>query len=135
MGIKLTLWFSAFFSAINYFVKYSNGSCKPILDIYVLKQFQWYKEVLNPMSFDLSNCSLKIQDSIRIPIHKVGIPKWESQSGSSFWSLWVHSLTLSCTLGNVNVIPGLHFWSAPFHALAFVMTPKLGSWQEKIVKC
>jgi hypothetical protein len=33
--------------------KYLNGSCKPILDIYGLITFQWYKEVLNPMSFDL----------------------------------------------------------------------------------
>jgi hypothetical protein len=30
------------------------------------------------MSFDPSNCSLKIQDSIGTPTPKVGVPKWES---------------------------------------------------------
>jgi hypothetical protein len=40
---------------------YSNGWCKPILDIYVLRNFQWYKYVFNPMSFDPPNYSLKIR--------------------------------------------------------------------------
>ncbi len=31
----------------------SNGSCKPILDINVSKTFPLYKELFNPMSFDL----------------------------------------------------------------------------------
>jgi len=45
----------------NMFCKCSNESCEPILDIYVLKDFQCYNEVFNPMSFDPSNCYLKIQ--------------------------------------------------------------------------
>jgi len=28
-----------------------NGSCKPILSIYVLIAFQWYKELCNPLGF------------------------------------------------------------------------------------
>jgi hypothetical protein len=36
----------------NLCCNYSNGSCKPILNIYVLKSFLWYKEFFNPMSFD-----------------------------------------------------------------------------------
>jgi len=32
-----------FFFTHNLCYEYSNGSCKPILDIYVLKNFQWYK--------------------------------------------------------------------------------------------
>jgi hypothetical protein len=51
--------------------KYSNGTYEPILDIYILKVFQWYKELFNPMSFDPYNCSLKIQKSIGIPTHKM----------------------------------------------------------------
>jgi hypothetical protein len=47
--------------------KYSNGSCEPILDIYVLRYFPWYKQVFNPMNFKPWNYSLKIWDSIRIP--------------------------------------------------------------------
>jgi hypothetical protein len=36
----------------NLCFKYSNGPCDFILDIYVSKKFQWYKDVLNPMNFD-----------------------------------------------------------------------------------
>jgi hypothetical protein len=50
-----------------------NGSCKPILDIYVPRSFQWYKEIFNPMGFDSCNCFLKIWKSIGTPIPKVGI--------------------------------------------------------------
>ncbi len=45
----------------NLCFKCSNRSCKHILDIQFLKDFQWFKERLNPLSFDLWNCSLKIQ--------------------------------------------------------------------------
>ncbi len=57
----------------NLCFKYSNGPCEPILNIYISRSFQWYNEVINPMSFDLWNCSLKIWDSIGIPTPKVGI--------------------------------------------------------------
>jgi hypothetical protein len=50
-----------------------NGSCEPILDIYVLRNFQWYKELFNPMGFDPCNCSLKIRESIETPTPKVGV--------------------------------------------------------------
>jgi hypothetical protein len=52
---------------------YSNGSCKPILDIYVPRAFQWYKKLLNLMGFDPCNCSLKIQESINTLTPKVGV--------------------------------------------------------------
>jgi hypothetical protein len=48
-----------------------NGSCEPISDIYGPRAFQWYKELVNPMGFDLCNCSLKIQGSIGTPTPKV----------------------------------------------------------------
>jgi len=34
----------------NLYFKCPNGSSKPILDIYVPRVFQWYEELLNPMS-------------------------------------------------------------------------------------
>jgi len=37
-----------------------NGWCEPILDIYVPRSFQWYKERLKPLKFDLLNRLLKI---------------------------------------------------------------------------
>jgi len=56
----------------NLCFKYSNGTCEPILDIYVSRNFQWYKELFNPMSFDPCNRPLKIWESIGMPIPKVG---------------------------------------------------------------
>jgi hypothetical protein len=53
--------------------KCPNGSCKPILDIYISIYFQWYKELFNPIGFDPCNCSLKIRESIRTPTPKVGV--------------------------------------------------------------
>ncbi len=47
-------------------------SCKTILDIYVSKDFQWYKEFFDPISFDAYNRHLKIQGSIETPTLKVG---------------------------------------------------------------
>jgi hypothetical protein len=56
----------------NLWMKCPNGSCKPILNICVLRAFQWYKELLNPMGFDPYNHFLKIRESIETPIPKVG---------------------------------------------------------------
>ncbi len=44
----------------NLCFKYPNGSCEPILDIYISRSFQWYKELFNLMSFDPYNFPLKI---------------------------------------------------------------------------
>ncbi len=56
----------------NLCCKYSNGQCEPILDIYVLKALQWYKEIFNSMIFGPLNHFLKIQKSIETPTLKVG---------------------------------------------------------------
>jgi hypothetical protein len=65
----------------NLCFKCPNGSCKPILEIYVPRAFQWYKEIFHPMGFDPCNCSLKIWESIGTLIPKVGFI-WEC--GGSF---------------------------------------------------
>jgi hypothetical protein len=79
----------------NLCFKYSNESYEPILDIYVSKSFQWYKELFDLMSFDPWNTYLGFhRDS-------------NSQNGSPLGSVWVHFLTLSgvqmwlsgCTFG------------------------------------
>jgi hypothetical protein len=101
----------------NLCYKYSNESCKPILDMYVSKYFQWYKEFFNPMSFDLWNRSLKNSKLCR---------DFNFQSGNPLGSVWVHPLTLSNTPRSVNVIPGLHFRPTPFHALnVFPLLPNI----------
>jgi hypothetical protein len=100
----------------NLCFKYPNGSCKLILDIYVPRDFQRYKELFNPMSFDPYNCLLKIQKSIETSIHKVG----------THLGVWrfipSHSPRLS---GAWNVIPELHSWPIPLQALTLVTSPKL----------
>ncbi len=50
-----------------------NEQYKPILNIYVLRSFQWYKERHKPLSFDPCNGSLKCWESIGTPSPKVGV--------------------------------------------------------------
>ncbi len=66
----MAIWLPAFLLAITCF-NYQNGSWETILNIYVLRDFQWFKELFNPMGFDPYNYSLKIQESIKIPTPKV----------------------------------------------------------------
>jgi hypothetical protein len=96
----------------NLCLKYPNGSYEPILDIYISKKIQWYKEFFNPMIFYSYNCLLKIQESIRTPTPKVGV----------HLGVWGFICSYSPTLpGAWNVTPGLHFWLAPL-----IVSPCLG---------
>jgi len=88
----------------NLCFKYPNGTYKPILNIYVTRVFQWYKELFNLMSFDPYNFLLKIQESIRNPAPKVSVHLGVSGFIPS------HSPTLPRAW---NVILGLQFWPAP----------------------
>jgi len=104
----------------NLCFKCLNGSCELISDIYVLRAFQWYKELLNPLSFDPYNCPLKIWESIKTSTPKVKTPL-------GMWGfIPSHSLTLP---GACNVVPELPFWPATLQALALVTNPRLGLWQ------
>jgi hypothetical protein len=57
----------------NLYCKYSNGSCKLNLDIYVSRSFQRYNFFFNPMSFDLQIALWKFESLSRFQL-----PKWES---------------------------------------------------------
>jgi hypothetical protein len=75
----------------NLCFKCPNESCKPILNIYVPRDFQWYNEFPNPMRFDLCNFSLKILESTGTPTPKMG-----AQLGVWVWVfIFSHSPTLS----------------------------------------
>jgi hypothetical protein len=95
---------------------YPNRSCKPILNIYVPRALQWYKNLSNPMGFDSYNCSLKIWESIGTPTLKVG----------AHLGVWrfipSHFRTLP---GTWDVTPGLPSWLTPSQALALVANPRL----------
>jgi len=103
----------------NLCFKYSNGSCEPILEIHISRAFQWYKELFDPMSFDLWNRLLKIWESIRSPI-----PKVRAHLGVCGF-IPSHSLTLPRAW---NVTPRLHYWLAPLQALALFTSPRLRLW-------
>jgi len=111
----VNLIFGPFFY-YNLCVKWPNRSCEHILNIYVPRAFQWYKEIFNPMGFCPYNFFLKIRESIRTPTSKVG-----AQLG-----LWgfipSHSLALP---GAWNVTPRLHTWPTPSQALALVANLRL----------
>ncbi len=104
----------------NLCFKYLNKICEPILNIYVLRTFQWYKEFFNLMSFDPWNRSQKICESIGIPSPKVG-----AHLGVCGF-IFSHLPTF---LRTWNVTPELHFRPTPLQALALIMNPKLRSRQ------
>ncbi len=108
-----------FFLAITYVLSTPDGSCKPILDIYVLRAFKWYKKLFNPMSFDPCNCPLKIRESIETPTPKVG-----AHLGVCGF-IFSHYPTL---LGAWNVTLEPHFWFAPLQAFTLVVSPRLRLW-------
>ncbi len=103
----------------NLCFKYPNGSWKTILDIYVPRAFQWYKELFNPMNFDIYNHPLKIQESIETPTPKMG----------AHLGMWGFIPSHFPTLPRAwNVTPRLHSWLAPLLALALVASLRLGLW-------
>ncbi len=93
----------------NLCFKYPNGSYELIWDIYVPRAFQWYKKFFNefkPLKLFSENLGVH-QDS-------------NSQSGSSFGSVEVHSITLSDTLGSMKC------YSRASHLACTFASPCLG---------
>ncbi len=82
----------------NLCLKCPNGSCEPILDIYVQRDFQWYKEIFNTMGFDPCNRSLKIWKSTGTPTPKVRVPL----------GVWRFILSHSPTLPGFTLGPHLY---------------------------
>jgi hypothetical protein len=99
----------------NLYFRCPNGSCKPILNIYILISFQWYKKLFKPMGFDPYNCTLKIWESI-----------WESNShnGSSLESVKVHSLTLFALPKTCDVTPRPPSWPTTLQPPCLGREPK-----------
>jgi len=95
----------------------SKWQCQPILVIYVLRVFQWYKERHKPLSFDPSICSLKFWKSTGTPSPKVGVALGVRGFIPS------HFLTLP---GVCDVTPGLPLGPHFYNPFALVTSPKLG---------
>ncbi len=123
----MVVWLPALLLAITCVFKYSNGSCELILDIYVPKAFQWYKELFNPMSFDPCNHLLKIWESIRTLILNllVMMDSKPSQVGTHL-GVWGFISSHSPTIpGAWNVILELHLWPTPLQAVALIASLRL----------
>ncbi len=93
-----------------------NGSCKPVLDIYVSRSFQCYKFFFNPMSFDPCNLPLKNHESIGSPTPKMG----------GHLGVWGFIPSLSYTFGSIKCDSWAHSWPTHLQALALVTSPRLG---------
>jgi hypothetical protein len=100
----------------NLYFRFPDGSCKPILNIYVPRAFQWYKERLNPLRFDPCDRPLKIWESTETPT-----PKVEPLRG-----VRVHSFTPSDTFESMLCDSRLQSWFATLQTLALVASPRLG---------
>jgi hypothetical protein len=98
-----------------------NEQCEPILDIYVPRAFQWYKERHKLLNFDSSNWSLKFRESTGTPSPKVGV-------ALGVWRLTPsHSPTLP---GVYDVILGLPLGPHLCNPFALVASPKLRLWHK-----
>jgi hypothetical protein len=97
--------------------KCPNGRCEPILDIYVLIPFQWYKKLFKPICFSPYNRAMKIRESIGTPTPNMGV----------HLRMWGFIPSLSSALpGACNVPPGVPSWLATLQNLALVTSPRLG---------
>jgi hypothetical protein len=80
-----------------------NGQCNPILEIYITRTFQWYKELLEPLSFDPCNHSLNIEDDA-FPSPKLD-PRWALiYKTMELWGLEGTFPTLSTKRGRRGVL-------------------------------
>jgi len=88
--------------------KCPNGSYEPVLNICILRTFQWYKELFNPLSFDPCNHFLKIWESTRTLTLQMEVPL-------EVWRFILsHFLTL---LGACGVTPGFPLGLQPYKPL------------------
>jgi hypothetical protein len=106
----------------NLCFKYPNGSCDHILDICIPRIFQWYKELINPMSFDLCNHPLKTWKSIVTSTPKVGV----------HLGVWGFIPSLSCTPMSMKCDSRAHSWFALLQAFALVTNLGLGLRQPSL---
>ncbi len=97
----------------------SNEPSEPILDMYVPRALQWYKERHRTLIFDPCNCSLKFWESTGTPSLKWELP-WECEG--SLPHTPSHFLTLP---GVCDVTPGLPL--NPQSCNAFALIPGLPS--------
>ncbi len=100
----------------NLCFKYSNETCKPILDIYILESFKWYNELFSRMNFEPTITLWKFKSQLGFQL-----PKWEPTLGVCGF-IPSHPPTF---MGAWNVTLELHPWPAPLKALTLDEKPRL----------
>jgi len=101
----------------NLCFKCPNEQCKLILNIYVPRGFQWYKERHKTLSFDPWSRSLKFRESTETPSPKVRV-------ALGVWGFTpLHFPTLP---GVCDVTPRLPLGPQPCNPFALVASPRLG---------
>jgi hypothetical protein len=102
--------------ADNFCFNHPNGSCEPILEIYILR-----------VSNDIRNFTIQWVLPLQSLSEKLGIHRdSNSQSASSLGNVEVHSLTLSHTPGSMECDSQASLLARTFVSLAFVASPRLG---------
>ncbi len=100
----------------NLCFRYPNEQCKPILDIYVLRAFQWYKGLHKPLRFPWITL-WSFGGSTGTPSPKVGVAL----------GVWKFTPSHFPTLPAVcDVTVGLSFGRHPCNPFVLVVNPKLG---------
>jgi hypothetical protein len=100
----------------NLWFRCPNGSCEPILDIYVSIAFQWYEELFETLGFCSCNHFLNIRESIETPTSNM---EFTLECEGSFPHTLLHSQ------GHENATPELNLGLHPCKPFALVMCPKL----------
>jgi hypothetical protein len=88
-----------------------NEQCNPILSIYVLRAFQWYKERHKPLNLNPWNRSLKFWESTGTPSPKMGVALGAWRFTPSY------SLTLFYTPGSMWCDSRASSWPTPLRPL------------------
>jgi len=111
----------------NLCFRHPNEQCEPILEIYISRAFQWYKECHKTLRFDPYNRSLKFRESTGTPSPKVGValgvwvftPSYSLTLSNTPGSMWCDSRASSCLKSRTSSCFGSRalFWPATLQCL------------------
>jgi hypothetical protein len=103
----------------NLCFKCPNGSCEPILDIYVSRTLWWYKKIFNQWILSLAITLWKFESSLGLQL-----PKWEFiwECGGSFPHTFLHSQEHEMWSPGFTLGPHL---CKPLPTFALVASPRL----------
>ncbi len=99
----------------NLCLKCPNGSCEPILDIYILSSFQCHRELFNPIDLTPVIALWRFESSSRLQFRKLKL----------IWECGVHSFTLSHTPRSMKCDSWPSHWVQTFASPCLGRKPKV----------